>query len=569
MPKQHAKHAAAPSRLPRAAPENPPAITPPRGLPPLNLTQVGERKYAAAKPREELKRFIQSPGRRQALEKLRGFEFLIKKEDSVAFGVQPGANPILLIARQPDGRFAAFESNYQNNDIRLIQRGTKSPASHAWRLITPKAAATIHHAATKFMESAEAAPPQDLDHQLHRLTAQESEVAAGISQHTGAGPNVNAIGNAAVRNLLVPDNVANALRCAGYNVTMEHLNQTIIQGESPSEAFRRNPRATALWLHLGAHLTRHQIPASETLRQGRRLLAPDAADEELDRLWQYAGRLSIKLFQLRPMELRSGIQRLVRLTGGQPPAYTLAKTIIESFHTAQLKSQEATAYITWLAEQSNLPRRCRKTGSMQDTVSAIDRLDQESVAEAINRSNGNAEESHRLLTEHAPASNPKPKKKTRTRTAAGKLQAERKRSMKSRAAELLSRPETIIALEWFASEYPAVVCIPGEKAELHDSAGPDRRPRTALRRQHDGSILAKGTGRTDYQLPEPGQTESRHRNKHPYGWSSADAATLLRAAALQTLPPSKTSTPAQSPPTAASTKPSLPPTSRKPSTANG
>lgn len=75
--------------------------------------------------------------------------------------------------------------------------------------------------------------------------------------------------------------------------------------------------------------------------------------------------------------------------------------------------------------------------------------------------------------------------------------------MKSRAAELLSRPETILALEQFASQYPAVVCIPGEKAELHDSAGPDRRPRTALRRQPDGSILAEGTGRTDYQLPQP------------------------------------------------------------------
>ena len=109
--------------------------------------------------------------------------------------------------------------------------------------------------------------------------------------------------------------------------------------------------------------------------------------------------------------------------------------------------------------------------------------------------------------------------------------------MKSRAAELLSRPETILALERFASEYPAVVCIPGEKAELHDSAGPDRQPRTALRRQPDGSILAEGTGRTDYQLPEPGQKESRHRNKHPHGWSSANAATLLRTAALQTLPP--------------------------------
>lgn len=91
---------------------------------------------AAANPREELKRFIQSAGRREALKKLQGFEFLIKKEDSVAFGVQPGAHPILIIARQPDGRFAAFESSRQNNDIRLIQRGTKSPASHAWRLIT-------------------------------------------------------------------------------------------------------------------------------------------------------------------------------------------------------------------------------------------------------------------------------------------------------------------------------------------------------------------------------------------------------------------------------------------------
>ena len=110
------------------------------------------------------------------------------------------------------------------------------------------------------------------------------------------------------------------------------------------------------------------------------------------------------------MELQSRIQRLVRLTGGQPPAYTLAKTIIESFHTAQIKSQEATAYITWLAEQSNRPRRCRKTGSMQDTVSAVGRLDQESVAEAMNRSNGNPEEAHRILTEHAPASNPNPKR---------------------------------------------------------------------------------------------------------------------------------------------------------------
>lgn len=49
---------------------------------------------AAANPREELKRFIQSAGRREALKKLQGFEFLIKKEDSVAFGVQPGAHPI-------------------------------------------------------------------------------------------------------------------------------------------------------------------------------------------------------------------------------------------------------------------------------------------------------------------------------------------------------------------------------------------------------------------------------------------------------------------------------------------
>ena len=327
---------------------------------------------AAANPHEELKRFIQSAGRRQALKKLQGFEFLIKKEDSVAFGLQPGLQPILLIARQPDGLFAAFESSRQNNGLPLIQRGTKSHAGHAWRFITQRAAATIHHAAIKFTESAEAAPPHDLDHQLHRLAAQEAEVAAGISQHTGAGPNVNAIGNAAVRNLLGPDNVANALRCAGYNATLEHLNQTIIQGESLSEAFSRNPRATALWLHLGAPLPRRPIPASEILRQGRRLLDPDAADDELDRLWEYAGRLSIKLFRLRPMELRSGIQRLVRLTGGQPPAYTLAKTIIESFHTAQLKSQEATAHITWLAEQSNRPRRCRKTGSMQDTASAVE-----------------------------------------------------------------------------------------------------------------------------------------------------------------------------------------------------
>ena len=109
---------------------------------------------AAAKPHAELKRFIQSAGRRQALNKLHGFEFLTKKEDSVAFGLQP----ILRIARQPDGLFAAFESNYQNNGIRLIQRGTKSPASPAWRLITQRAAATIHHAATKFSESTEAAP---------------------------------------------------------------------------------------------------------------------------------------------------------------------------------------------------------------------------------------------------------------------------------------------------------------------------------------------------------------------------------------------------------------------------
>lgn len=67
---------------------------------------------AAAKPNEELKRFIQSAGRRQALKKLQGFEFLIKREDSVAFGLQPGAHPILIVARQPDSRFAALESNY-------------------------------------------------------------------------------------------------------------------------------------------------------------------------------------------------------------------------------------------------------------------------------------------------------------------------------------------------------------------------------------------------------------------------------------------------------------------------
>lgn len=146
------------------------------------------------------------------------------------------------------------------------------------------------------MESAEAAPSQELDHQLHRLTAQEAEVAAGIAQHTGAGPNANAIGNAAIRNLLGLDNVKNALRCAGYNATLEHLNQTIIQGESLSVAFLRNPRATALWLHLGTPLPQRPIVASEILRQGRRLLDPDAADDELDRLWQYAGRLSIKLF---------------------------------------------------------------------------------------------------------------------------------------------------------------------------------------------------------------------------------------------------------------------------------
>ena len=54
----------------------------------------------------------------------------------------------------------------------------KSPVSPAWRLITPKAAATIHHAATKFTESAEAAPAQELDAQLCRLAAQEAEVAA-------------------------------------------------------------------------------------------------------------------------------------------------------------------------------------------------------------------------------------------------------------------------------------------------------------------------------------------------------------------------------------------------------
>ena len=70
---------------------------------------------AAANPHEELKRFIQSAGRRQALKKLQGFEFLIKKENSIAFGVQPGAHSILIVARQPYGRFAALESSYQNN----------------------------------------------------------------------------------------------------------------------------------------------------------------------------------------------------------------------------------------------------------------------------------------------------------------------------------------------------------------------------------------------------------------------------------------------------------------------
>lgn len=113
---------------------------------------------AAANPHEELKRFIQSAGRREALNKLQGFEFLIKKEDSVAFGIQPGIQPILRIARQPDSLFAAFESSSQNNAAQLIQRSAKSHASHSWQITTQRAAVFIHQAATNFSESAEAAP---------------------------------------------------------------------------------------------------------------------------------------------------------------------------------------------------------------------------------------------------------------------------------------------------------------------------------------------------------------------------------------------------------------------------
>ena len=50
------------------------------------------------------------------------------------------------------------------------------------------------------------------------------------------------------------------------------------------------------------------------------------------------------------------------------------------------------------------------------------------------------------------------------------------------------------------------------------------------------SYPASGTVH-DHQLPNPGQKESRRRNKYPHGWSSTNAATLLRSAALQTLPP--------------------------------
>lgn len=173
---------------------------------------------------------------------------------------------------------------------------------------------------------------------------------------------------------------------------------------------------------------------------------------------------------------------------------------------------------------------------MKDAAAGIRHL--ESVAEAMKRSGGNPEAACRMLAEQAAAEQPTPRTKprNRTRTAAGKLQAERKRSMKSRALELLNEPATALALERFAFQYPAVVCIPGETAELHEAAGPNRRPGTALRRQPDGSILAKGSGHTGHQLPQPGQSESRYRSRHPHGWSTADAATMLRAAALRRLP---------------------------------
>ena len=93
---------------------------------------------AAAKPPEELKRFIQSAGRREALKKTPRLRIPNQKGRlrRLRRPTRRPSHPILIIARQPDGRFAAFESSRQNNDIRLIQRGTKSPASHAWRLIT-------------------------------------------------------------------------------------------------------------------------------------------------------------------------------------------------------------------------------------------------------------------------------------------------------------------------------------------------------------------------------------------------------------------------------------------------
>lgn len=211
-----------PVPLPRAAPRTNAlraALTPPS----WRKGRYGRRQ--PGQPTQTLHPVRRTPRSPQKTPRLR---ILPERRNSVSFGVKPGEQPRLIIGRRPNGLFAAHKAHcIEDNHIRIIQRGKTSLFHQAWRFITAEAALAIENAAASFLKTSE--DSQRLQHGLpDRLCRQEAEIAAGISQHTGAGPDINAIGNAALRNLLGPDNFKNAVRCAGYNATLEHLNQTII-----------------------------------------------------------------------------------------------------------------------------------------------------------------------------------------------------------------------------------------------------------------------------------------------------------------------------------------------------
>ena len=167
---------------------------------------------AAAKPHEELKRFfIQSAGRREAL----------KKTPRLRVPNQEGKlRSLRRPARRPSHPHRSPPTRRPVRRLRIKPPKQRRPANPARHQKSPQPRLAAHHPKNRrihpsrrnqILRKRRSRPPQDPDARIHRLTAQEAEVAAGIYQHTGAGPNANAIENAALRNLLGPDNVKNTL----------------------------------------------------------------------------------------------------------------------------------------------------------------------------------------------------------------------------------------------------------------------------------------------------------------------------------------------------------------------